>query len=187
MAYAVTIRDGFFIEPDLSAKRSIDRACHSLPDRSTTRMRYVTGVGDMFIARPGVKDVSCFKMQHLFAASGPEMHVDTPVEDSEDFRVIVDAPAVGLVGPVQPHGRIVDPLDRQRVPWRCACILAGALSAVGRRFGISHQTALLARCRSSRLRPAGRPRSAWFPAPAGLCRCAGPHSERPALGARCRR
>lgn len=78
--------------------------------------RFAKGVGDMFIAWLGVKEVPCFKMQNLFAASGPDMHVDTPVEDSEDFRAIVDVPAVGLVGPVQPHRRVTDPLDRQSVP-----------------------------------------------------------------------
>jgi len=48
----------------------------------------------------------------IVTASGPDMHIDTPVEDSEDFRTVVDVPAVGLVGPVQPDGGVADPLDR---------------------------------------------------------------------------
>lgn len=80
----------------------------------------------MFIARLGAKDVPYFKVQNLFAAGGSDMHIDTPVEDDEDFRAIVDVLAIGLVGPVQPQGRVVDPLNRQRAPCRSAGIIAGA-------------------------------------------------------------
>ena len=70
----------------------------------------------MFIARLGVENVTCFKVQNLFVASGPDMHIDTPVENGEDFRAIVDVPAVGLVGPVEPNGRVINSLDRQSIP-----------------------------------------------------------------------
>src|SRR3546814_7116702 len=59
--------------------------------------RFATGMGDMFIARLGVKDVPCFKMQHMFVASDLDMHVDTPVKYRDDFRAVLDVPAVGLV------------------------------------------------------------------------------------------
>ena len=66
----------------------------------------------MFIARLGMENVACLKVQHLFAAGSADTHIDTSVEDGEHLRAVVDVPAVGLVGPVQPHGRIVEPLDR---------------------------------------------------------------------------
>ncbi len=66
----------------------------------------------MLVAAPSVKDIPGRKEPNALRA-GPvaSVHIDKPVEDNEYFRSVVDVPLIRLIGPVQPDGRIFDPLD----------------------------------------------------------------------------
>lgn len=70
----------------------------------------------MFVADLGMADAAGGESLDALLAVLAVVHVDRAVEDDEDLRTVVDVPDVGLVGPVQPDGRLVDLRDVERPP-----------------------------------------------------------------------
>lgn len=157
--------------PEVAARRSTAISEYS-GDRSHARKAASSGNRSK-ITFSQVKALSMATGASSATRSEPPYGVN--VAEKSDYIPIIASPVVdrNLANGVNcHHNHLLADLARTSDP-QCSSLICEVVYPV--------------RCRSSRLRPAGRPRSAWFPARAWPCRCAGPHSGRPEFAPRCRR